>query len=54
MTSWHGGKGSNRRKQKISQYESKLRWELIDPKTTPERKDKIKIELSKIIKLKSG
>ena len=37
-----GGKGSGRRKALVSKQRMDWGWELIDPKTTPERKEEIK------------
>ena len=43
-----GGKGDKRRPQKVSDYIMKLRWELWQKSTTPERKEQIKKELEKL------
>ena len=41
-------KGSNRRKSQISIEQENLRWELINPKTTPTRKTQILQQLQKL------
>jgi hypothetical protein len=46
--SWHGGKGSGKRKQQVSEEVMQLRWELWQPGTSLERKKEIAEELERI------